>query len=334
MQHDIREEIKRLKRQMGEDLCILAHHYQQDAVVEHADYVGDSLELAQTIGRVGATHIIMCGVFFMAQSSAILAQDTQKVYTPYTKAGCTLADIAPAYMVEEVLRSLNAFHEVIPLAYVNTSAEIKAICGRYGGSVCTSANSTQMLQWALSQGEAVLFLPDKNLAFNTAREIGLSRGEISLLERGPKKGIRLYVWPGLCDVHVNFRKEHILHIREMAPKARIIVHPECPPEVVELADAAGSTSKIIKYVTQAPEGSTIYIGTEIHMVNRLRQRFKGKKEILPLFECSCRFMDMITPLKLYRLLKNIDEAWVVEIGEDIKKDAQLALNRMLEVCNS
>ncbi len=334
MEHSLQEQIDKAKEILGEDLCILAHHYQRDSIVRHAHHVGDSLELARKIPQINAKYIIMCGVFFMAETAAILAREGQRVYIPYRDAGCTLADMAPSYIVEKILEELNKQKRIIPLAYVNTSASIKALCGRFGGSVCTSANSDIMLKWALNEADGVLFLPDKNLALNTARKIGLPKKEIDFLEGTPSSRATLYIWPGLCDVHVNFRKSHIERCRKKYPNAKIIVHPECPPGVVEMADEAGSTSKIIKYVDSAPSGSTIFVGTEIHMVDRLAKKYHPPKHIYPLFECSCRFMDTITPHRLYKLLQGIKKEQQVIVKRQIKEFAQIALNKMLEICSS
>ncbi len=333
MKKRLREEIYKIREKMREDLCILAHHYQRDSIVEHAQYVGDSLELARKIPHIKAKHIIMCGVFFMAETSAILAKEEQRVYIPYKKAGCTLADMAPAYIVEKILEQLNKDKNVIPLAYVNTSARIKALCGKFGGSVCTSANSEVMLKWALNEADGVLFLPDKNLALNTAKKIKLAEKEVELMQESPSPHARLYIWPGLCDVHVNFRREHIVRCREEHPDAKIIVHPECPPEIVDMADEAGSTSKIIKYVEEAPTGATIFIGTEIHMVKRLMKKYPNKT-IHPLFECSCRFMDSITPERLLSVLVKLQEQENIRIDKETSRLARVALNKMLEVCSN
>jgi len=333
MTTSISEKIQALKEKLGQELCILAHHYQRDEIVQHADFVGDSLELARKISSLNARYIVMCGVYFMAESSAILSKNDQKVYIPVREAGCTLADLAPAELVEIVLQRLNQKKKIIPLAYVNTSAKVKALCGKFGGSVCTSANSVTMLKWAIEQGDGVLFLPDKNLGLNTAKALGIKKEDISFMEDDLfKRDFCLYLWPGLCDVHLNFRSQHIYKMRQSYPDAKVIVHPECPPEVVEAADEWGSTSKIIKYVERLPKGSVVIIGTEINLVNRLKKHNLPDKTIYPLFLSSCKYMEMIGENDLLSLLQNLDKEDPVIIDDKTKELANIAIKKMLDVC--
>lgn len=331
-----KEIIENIRAEMGEDLCILAHHYQNDSIVSHADYTGDSLELARKIPNLKARYIVMCGVYFMAESAAILATNNQHVYIPEREAGCVLSATAPVQLVAQKLEELSTEkNKVIPLAYVNTSAAIKAICAQYEGSVCTSANAKTMLQWAFNQGKRVLFLPDKNLAHNTANSIHIAdqdRVLLSLRKRFSPKEARLFIWPGSCAIHQLFKIEHIRKARQNFPKAKIIVHPECTPKVVAQSDASGSTSKIIRYVKEAEEGSTIFIGTELNLVKRLAKEYERVKSIYPLYASCCRNMAKITEGKLANLLKNLDKSEPVTVEKDIKKQAVLALNRMLEAC--
>ncbi len=330
----ITQKIKSIKEKMGNDLCILAHHYQRDEIVQHADFIGDSLELARKIEGLNAKYIVMCGVYFMAETSAILAREDQKVFIPVYNAGCTLADLAPATLVEMVLTKLNQKRKIIPIAYVNTSAKVKAICGRFGGSVCTSANSVTMLRWALDNSDGVLFLPDRHLGINSANALNLKKEDISFLEGDLfEKDYKLYLWPGLCDVHQNFRPEHIKMARKQHPEAKVIVHPECPEDVVELADEWGSTSKIITYVKQLPKGSQIVIGTEINLVNRLKKYHEGEKEIYYLINSSCKHMATITEDNLFMLLDSLEKTKPVEVDKETKKFARLAIEKMLSLCN-
>lgn len=331
------ERIQSIREQMGQRLHIMAHHYQGDEVVRHADSVGDSLELARRIPSLGAEHIVMCGVYFMAETASVLSGTGQSVYLPAREAGCTLADLAPARMVETTLQELSRDgRRIVPLAYVNTSSAVKAICGRYGGSVCTSANAETMLRWALDQGEGVLFLPDKNLALNTADRIGVpeNRRDFLLRPDGERTGV-VYIWPGICDVHTAFRMEEIREIRERDPNARVIVHPECAPEVARIADASGSTSQIIAYVQESSPGSRIYVGTEINLVQRLQRRFLEDKSVLPLKSCDCPFMAQVTEERLAGLLESIrgGGAQRIEVAPDEANWAREAVNRMLEACS-
>ncbi|MFO7877677.1 MAG: quinolinate synthase NadA [Desulfovermiculus sp.] len=328
--------IESMRTRYGSELAILAHHYQQDEVVVHADYFGDSLELAQKISILQARRIVMCGVYFMAESAAILAAKGQEVSIPNPSAGCPLSNMAPAWLVEKKLQELNSQgRRIIPLAYVNTSAAVKALCGRFGGSVCTSANASQMLAWALDQGDGVVFLPDKNLGRNTAKALGIPQKDHVMLDLRTKAEAtqgRLFFWPGLCIVHNIIKVRHIEHIRQAHPEAKIIVHPECLPEVVDLADASGSTSGIIRYVREAQPGSLIYVGTEIHLVQRLAREYAPDKIVRPVLETACSNMAKITADNLAEHLENIDQAQTVTVSDEVQQNALLALERMLEVC--
>ena len=333
---DYREHIRSLKDRLGERLHILAHHYQSDEVVRHADSVGDSLELARRIPALKAEHIVMCGVFFMAETASVLAREGQSVYIPAPEAGCTLADLAPDRMVEVTLQDLNRDgRRVVPLAYVNTSSAVKAICGRYGGAVCTSANAETMLRWALEQGDGVLFLPDRNLALNMADRLGIpeSRRDF-LLSAAPEATGVVHIWPGICDVHTAFRTEAIRGIRESDPQDRVIVHPECPPELIRMADASGSTSQIIAYVEASAPGSRIHVGTEINLVRRLQRRFAPEKSVLPLQSCNCPFMARVTKERLAETLEAILEGRAEGTAVDPREAswAREAVNRMLQAC--
>ncbi len=328
------------KRTLGSRLSILAHHYQSDGVVRHADILGDSLELARRIDGLDAEHIVFCGVHFMAETAAILARPGQKVHIPDPGASCVMADMVPTLLAEKVITALNRDGaRIIPLTYVNSSAAVKAVCGRHGGSVCTSANAATMMRWALDQGDGVLFLPDANLGSNTARSLGIAPGRVLRLDvRGQGRFIPaaspstdLYLWPGLCAVHAKFHSEQIAAVRKDEPEALVLVHPECDPEVVALADGAGSTSYLIRAVAEAPAGSTIYVGTEWNLVNRLALRHTDRT-VRPLRSCLCSNMAKITEENLARTLLGLDAAEPVRVDENIAGPARLALERMLQAC--
>ena len=173
---DPRSRIRSRRQERGADLLILAHHYQRDEIVELSDFSGDSLELARRAARAEARYVVFCGVHFMAESADILRQPHQTVSLPHRQAGCPLADMATGAQMEEAYRFLTAMDgrpPVVPVSYINSSAETKAFCGRAGGTVCTSSNATQAMAWALDGGRRALFGPDRNLGLNTARALGV-----------------------------------------------------------------------------------------------------------------------------------------------------------------
>jgi len=328
---------------LGDSVAILAHHYQHDDVIRHAHIVGDSLELARRQADLAATSIVFCGVSFMAESAAILAAPGQAVYAPAPEADCVMARQAPALLVERVLAKLNRERRVIPLAYVNTSAAVKAACGRYGGSVCTSANAPLMLRWALERGDSVLFLPDRNLAVNTARQLRLHPDEMHMLDiRAGGERIdmptanqaRLLIWPGCCAIHQRFQPGHVEAARRMWPGARVLAHPECPPLVVQACDGAGSTSYLIKETRNAPDGSTLVIGTEINLVKRLARPHAGRVAVHPLEPSACSNMGKTTEERLALLLDQLVQGTATPqtVPESLATPARLALRRMLDAC--
>lgn len=336
------EAIRRIKDRLGRDLLIQAHHYQRQEVIRHADHCGDSLELARRIPGGIAGTIMFCGVSFMAETAAILAGPRRRVFMPAPGAGCSMSNMAPAALVEAVLERLQASgRRVIPLAYVNTSAAVKALCGRRGGAVCTSANARTMLAWALRQGDGVLFLPDRNLAENTAdlldlpasRRLRLNiRGRGEHIDPAASARAELLIWPGSCCVHEIMGPEHVAEVRERDPDARVIVHPECPPETVRAADAAASTAGIIDYCAKAPQGAAIYVGTEINLVERLAAQHRGAKLIRPLSVGRCVNMAKTSENNLAAALAALDTAAPVRVPRETADQARTALDRMLEAC--
>ncbi len=338
------ERIEAIRARYGSRLAILGHHYQNDAVIRHTDFQGDSLELARKIGGLAAEHVVFCGVYFMAESAVALARPGQKIHIPHADATCPMADMAPAQRVEDVLSELRSQGRlVIPLAYVNSSAEVKAICGLYGGSVCTSANAKTMLDWALQQGDAVLFLPDKHLGNNTANQLNIPQAE--RLQVGIRPGLpvvdmkkaahaRLLLWPGSCVIHHAVKKQHIEDMRKAMPGVRVVVHPECSPGVVRASDSAGSTSHIIRYCAEAKPGAKIAIGTEVNLVLRLAERHRGQgKEIVPLKTMRCTNMAKTTEERLADLLENLESSTPITLPAEVSEHANVALTRMLDICS-
>lgn len=338
------EGIDRLRDQMGADLTLVGHHYQQQNVIRHCDFRGDSLELARRVAHIDAANIVFCGVYFMGESAALLAKPGQRVFLPEENADCVMALMSPATLVDRLITRLTASgRKLIPLAYVNTSLDVKAVVGKHGGAVCTSANAEKMLRWAMEQGDGVFFLPDKNLARNTARTLGIAEDRIHLLDirkRGEAADLAaaekadLVVWPGLCAIHARFGVQHVAAVRAAHPGCSVVVHPECSPEVVRASDRAGSTSVIIDAVRNAPQGSTVAIGTEINLVRRLGRDNADRVTVVPLLSSECSHMAKVTPAKLHRTLERLAKgtAEPVRIAPEVVEPARAALERMLTVC--
>lgn len=340
---ELMEEIWALKAALGPELLILTHHYQRQEIVALGDYRGDSFGLSQrAAANREARVIVFCGVHFMAESAAILAQPHQTVQIPDLKAGCPMADMVelePVEMAWGELAEIVGQDTMVPIVYINSDASLKAFCGRQGGLVCTSANARAAIAWGFGQGEKVFFFPDQHLGRNTGNRLGLRPEEMivwnpeKLLGGNRPEDIRrarLILWDGHCHVHTRFRVEHVLKMRETFPRARLVVHPECTQEVVALADACGSTGFIVKYVQEAPPGSTIIVGTEINLVNRLALEFPDR-EVLDLHYSLCPNMFRIDLAKLLWTLENPGSVNVVTIDEDTKAKARLALDRMLRL---
>ncbi len=239
--------------------------------------------------------------------------------------------------------------KIVPLTYVNSTLAIKSVVGRYGGSVCTSANARVMLEWAMGQGDAVLFLPDMNLGLNTADQMGIPASERlvldgaqdgGLFDPAAAEGARLLLWPGYCSIHTFFTADQVRAARENNPGAKVVVHPECRPEVTGVVDACGSTSFIIRYASEMPEGGTLVIGTEINLVRRLAAEHKGRITVLPLAESACEFMAETTEERLDAVLSALianreggpESPYRVTVDEALKAPARAALERMLAVC--
>ncbi len=337
--------IEELRKRFGGDLVILGHHYQSDDIIRHVDIVGDSLELARRIPDIEARNIVFCGVYFMAESACLLARPGQRVFLPDHEADCAMARMARAEDVQRVLERLTASgRKVVPLAYVNSSLAVKAVVGRFGGAVCTSSNARVMLEWALARGESVLFLPDRNLGRNTARTLGIpeeKQVQIDLvhdnLDSAQVLEARLLLWPGCCPIHdVLMKPDMVDSFHAHFPGCRVLVHPECSPEVVERCDGAGSTAYLIKEVEKAAaEGkeNTLCIGTEFHLVRRLMERHAGRINIIPLAQATCADMEKVTAERLLATLEGLEEGkGEVFVDEALKAPACESLVRMLENC--
>jgi quinolinate synthase len=341
------ERIAALKRDLGSALLILGHHYQVDEVVRFADHTGDSFKLARLAARNReARYIVFCGVHFMAESADVLTGADQAVLLPDLAAGCSMADMANLDQVEtcweELVRATG--DDLIPITYMNSSAAIKAFCGRHGGVVCTSSNATRVIQWALDQGKRFLFLPDQHLGRNVSHFMGIPLDEMAIwdphalpeinLEEGCDRA-RVILWKGHCSVHTKFLPLHVDEVRRKYPGIRVIAHPECPLEVVEKADEWGSTEKIITAVQSSPAGSKWAIGTEINLVARLAKQNPDKTVVsLSGISCLCSTMYRIDPPHLLAALEGLARGEVInriQVDPETAKYARIALDRMLEL---
>jgi quinolinate synthase len=352
--HTMDARIAEARARLGSSTVLLGHHYQRDEVVRFADHTGDSYKLSRVAAETDAQYIIFCGVHFMAESADILARAGQQVILPDLNAGCSMADMAEISQVEacwEALERLGLDGETIPITYINSTAAIKAFCGEHGGLVCTSSNARAALEWAFARGKRVLFLPDQHLGRNTGYGMGIALDQMAVwdpwaVQIGPSMGgstkesltgSRMLLWKGHCAVHQRFLPSHVDQVRAKYPGIQVIVHPECRWEVCQKADALGSTERLIALVEQAPAGSMFAIGTEIHLVNRMAQRFAAEgKRIITLDDtgCLCTTMYRITPQHLAWTLENLVEGRVVNritVRAGVKRWARVALDRMLEL---
>ncbi|MFF9484053.1 quinolinate synthase NadA [Streptomyces sp. NPDC014676] len=346
---DLVERARAAKEKLGDKVFVLGHHYQRDEVIQFADVTGDSFKLARdAAARPQAEYIVFCGVHFMAESADILTGDDQKVVLPDLAAGCSMADMATAEQVAEcwdVLTEAGIAERVVPVSYMNSSADIKAFTGKHGGTICTSSNARRALDWAFEQGEKVLFLPDQHLGRNTAvRDMGMSLEDCVVYNpHKPNGGLtadelraaKMILWRGHCSVHGRFSLDSVNDVRERIPGVNVLVHPECRHEVVAAADHVGSTEYIIKTLEAAPAGSKWAIGTELNLVRRLANRFASEgKEIVFLDKtvCFCSTMNRIDLPHLVWALESLAEGNLVnriEVDKETEAFAKLALERML-----
>jgi len=335
------------KDALGDRVFVLGHHYQRDEVIQFADVTGDSFKLAQeAAARPDAEYVVFCGVHFMAESADILTNELQRVVLPDLAAGCSMADMAAIDQVEDCWDALEAAgiaDDVVPLTYMNSSADIKAFTGRHGGAVCTSSNARKSMEWAFAQKPKILFLPDQHLGRNTAvRELGLGLDDCVLWNPRRENGgltpealrdAKVILWAGHCSVHGRFTEECVVDVRQRVPGITVLVHPECRYEVVQAADLVGSTEFIIKTVREAPSGTAFAIGTELNLVNRLAKEHPDKPiTYLDKTVCFCSTMNRIDLPHLVWALENLVEGNVVNeivVDPETRRDARTALDRML-----
>ena len=366
---ELRVRIQSAKEALGSKLAILGHHYQQDDIIDFADFVGDSFELSRNAAeQTGVAYVVFCGVHFMAESADILTEDSVRVILPDMGAGCSMADMANLDQTLdcwEQLREVCPDQLIVPVTYMNSSAAIKAFVGEHGGAVCTSSNCRNVLEWALAGGAGapagapasaggsssrkikILFFPDQHLGRNTAHAMGYPLDKMLVwdpredLGGNDEQRLReadFVLWKGHCSVHALFRPEHVDDVRRKYPGMKVIVHPECKFEVVQKADIAGSTAYIVKQIEAAPPGSQWAIGTEVHLVNRLKSEHPDQQIIvLSDCQCLCTTMYRIDLPHLCWALENLVEGRVVnevKVDAHTRKWSTVALERMLAIKGS
>ncbi len=351
--------ISAVRKELGSRLLILGHHYQQDEVIAHADLRGDSYQLSKLAADSrDCRTIVFCGVHFMAETADILANRPEKlsersgervtVILPDMSAGCSMADMAGIAQVESAWDQLGEVidnNDITPVTYINSAASLKAFCGKHGGIVCTSSNAQAVLEWAFQQRKRVFFFPDQHLGRNTALKMGITNAEMPVwnpyaVDMGGNsdeqiRSSRVILWQGHCSVHQMFRASHVHQFRAKYPDIKILVHPECMQEVNDIADISGSTSKIMKTVESAPPGTRWAIGTELHLVNRLKKDHPDQEiHFLSPVVCMCATMYRIDLAHLCWTLENLRDDCVVnriEVDADIARWSLMALERMLDV---
>ena len=295
------QKIRELKKRRN--AVILAHNYQLPEVQDIADFRGDSLELSRIAAKTDAEVIVFCGVYFMAETAAILSPQ-KKVIMPDINAGCPMANMLKA----DELRKLKKEHpDAVALGYVNTSAEVKAELDY----CCTSTNAISVVN-ALRDRKEIIFVPDKYLADFVAR----------------KTGRKMIIWDGFCPTHIKILPEDVKREKKFHPFAKVMVHPECLPQVVNMADAVVSTSQMAKFAKES-EATEFIVGTEIGLVYRLKKD-NPKKEFYPASERAvCPNMKRTTEEKIISALEEMREE--VRVPENIRVRAKKSIDRMLEI---
>ena len=294
------EKILRLKKQRK--AIILVHNYQRGEVQDIADFVGDSLELSQKAAETAAEVIVFCGVHFMAETASILCPD-RVVLLPDMHAGCPMADMVTA---ESLKRRKGELPKATVITYINSSAEVKAesdIC-------CTSANAVNVVESA--ESDEILFVPDQYLGHYVAT----------------KTNKKMHLWPGYCPTHARIQPEDITRLKKEYPQAKAMVHPECRPEVIALADEVLSTGGMCRFARET-EAEEIIVGTEMGIIYRLKKENPGEKFIPISEQAICPDMKLITLEKVLWSLKEM--AFEVKVPEAVRLRAKAAVDRMLKV---
>ena len=338
------------RARLGARATILGHHYQRADVYQHADLTGDSLGLSRLAAQTEAEYIVFCGVHFMAEVADILTKPHQVAILPDLSAGCSMADMASLAKVErawrEISEVLDPDEHITPITYINSAADLKAFCGEHGGIVCTSSNARSILEWAFARRDKVLFFPEQHLGRWTGYLMDIPVSEMLVWDPDEPMGgltaqqikmAKVLLWKGHCSVHQMFQPQHILRWREQNPTGMVISHPECKFDVCKLSDYVGSTDFIIRTIAQSAPGTRWLVGTELNLVNRLADQFKGQGKVVQFMAptvCMCSTMARIDPQHLAWCLENLVEGRVVNritVPEKEAGLARLALTRMLEV---
>lgn len=344
---EVLEQLEAIKLRLKDRVVVLGHHYQQDDIISFADISGDSLELARKAAEIkSAEFIIFCGVHFMAETADMLTSENQKVILPDLRAGCSMADMAQRQEIDKAWEYMShcTNEKIVPITYINCSAELKSFVGEHDGSICTSSNAEAVINWGLKQGEKLLFFPDQHLGRNTCHKLGIKIEDMVVYDPRLRfggltpeqiKNAKVILWYGFCSVHQGFNKNQIDMWRKSDPDRKIIVHPECSFEVVQNADLAGSTSFIINYIKQAKPNSKFAIGTEINLVNRLAKTLP-ELDITSLspYQCLCTTMYRIRPRWLLESFRSIERGQainIIKVDNQTKHNALKALNQMLKI---
>ena len=344
-EHEAHQLVREAKLKLGKSTIILGHHYQRDEVITHADFTGDSLKLARIARDSTASNIIFCGVHFMAETADILTAGERFVSLPDLGAGCDMADMASLRDVEDSWQDAlqSGAKNIIPVTYINSSAALKAFVGRNGGIICTSSNAKAVVTWALERGEHVFFFPDQHLGRNIGKGLGLDVVKDMLLwdpvkplgghNEATLKAKKIWLWKGHCPVHALFTVHQVKKIRETSPETKILVHPECAMEIVDVSDLSGSTDFIIKTIEASSPGSKWAVGTEKHLVERLAAQHKDKTiTSLNPFTCLCGTMNRISLHSLAWILEGLaiksERYNAISVDGATARDSMLALERM------
>lgn len=342
-------ELKKIKERLKDQVVVLGHHYQQDDVIEFSDITGDSLQLAREAAKLkDKKYIIFCGVHFMAETADILSLESQSVILPDLNAGCSMADMAKTFDIDTAWKFLTSAttKKIIPITYINCTADLKSFVGKNDGAICTSSNAKKIITWALNQGEKLLFFPDQHLGRNTCFDLGISLNEMVTFDpRRPNGGLtaaqvekaKVILWYGYCSVHQGFNVEQVRNLKKNSPETTIIVHPECNFDVVRESHLNGSTSFIVETIEKHKneKGKKFAVGTEINLVNRIAKKYPELSiTSLSPYQCLCTTMYRIRPrwlLESFRAIERGTPVNVIKVSEEVKKYSQVALDRMLKI---